>query len=49
VELPPVARVTAASLAENYVRIGKEVTDLVMEELRRITCDPALRQFIVKR
>lgn len=47
--LPVVADVTDESLAENYARIGKEVTRLVEEEIKRISSDPELKKFIVKR
>ena len=48
VPLPVIADVTDALLAENYARIGAQVTQLVKDELKRIMSDPALQQFIVK-
>jgi len=47
--IPVIADVTAATIAENYQRIRKEVTALVKEELKRIVSDPVFKQFIVKR
>jgi hypothetical protein len=47
--LPIIAEVDNAMLDANYCRIGKDVADLVQEEMKRILGDPSLRKFIVKR
>jgi len=47
-ELPVVREVTSALIEENYLRIKREVQELVDSEMKRIANTPALKQYIVK-
>jgi hypothetical protein len=49
VSLPLVATVTKETLRENFARISGEVEEIVRSEMKRITGDPQLRPYIVKR
>lgn len=47
--LPDVAEVTEETVKENFLRIGREIEELVRSERERILGDPALQRYVVKR
>jgi len=48
-ELPVVREVTRAMIEENFLRIKLEVLQLVDSEVKRISSNPALKEFVVRR
>ena len=47
--LPIITPVTTQTIKENFSRIGREIEEIVAQEMKRFLGDPGLKKYIVRR